>query len=600
MIPLFLVCSLQAQQEPDLPSVNAQLYRPPVDALETMWTDDSAFQRDGYLQARIFSSFMHEPLVYQYEDGSEDHLLEDALQLNLLAAASLWHSRLGIDLPLFVAGTSDLVTAGPGLGDVAFDLKSTLFLQEESPIGLAMGARLDLPTSTMDIPVGAGATTLELQAIADRRLGSHLLLAANLGIRWQKEQELEELNLDDQLVFRLGAGYRLSDSMGISADLAGQRNLGRPAGGLAGTPMELLLGGWKLLARDWKLRAGLGKGITEGIGAPEARLVLGLGYEPPAFVDSDGDGILERYDLCPQEPEDPDGWRDDDGCPDPTPTVKFYFFQEDGSPVPGIDAVVLDQGRSIPVEPGAELRLQPGSYLLNASAPGCETAGTSFLVPDQEHYEVAQVLRPQRGTVMVKVTDTNGKVLRATWRLPGEQPYRAGADKVELRVGEYTMLVEAEGHEPRELRFRVLHNTNVQVVARLAPEILTLTQDRIQLHGKVFFDTGTARLDPRSHEALDELAATMLKHPEILLVRIEGHTDSRGSARSNLKLSEARAASVMAYIIGRGVDPSRLHSVGFGESRPLDERDEPDAWETNRRVEFFIEERAQDGENTPQ
>jgi len=75
-------------------------------------------------------------------------------------------------------------------------------------------------------------------------------------------------------------------------------------------------------------------------------------------------------------------------------------------------------------------------------------------------------------------------------------------------------------------------------------------------------------------------------------IRIEGHTDSRGGEDYNLRLSQDRAASVRAYLIDRGVAPKRLHSVGFGETRPLDPREIEEAWSQNRRVDFWIEERS--------
>ena len=84
----------------------------------------------------------------------------------------------------------------------------------------------------------------------------------------------------------------------------------------------------------------------------------------------------------------------------------------------------------------------------------------------------------------------------------------------------------------------------------------------------------------------------LLDHPEIELVRIEGHTDSRGSEASNQSLSDKRAASVRKYLIDKGVEEARLNSIGYGESKPVDPREVPEAWEKNRRVDFFIEKRA--------
>ena len=91
---------------------------------------------------------------------------------------------------------------------------------------------------------------------------------------------------------------------------------------------------------------------------------------------------------------------------------------------------------------------------------------------------------------------------------------------------------------------------------------------------------------------LNNVADVLNAHPEIQLVRVEGHTDARGSARYNQRLSERRAESVARYLINRGVGESRLVAQGFGEEALI----VPDATTKeehaqNRRVEFNIGER---------
>jgi outer membrane protein OmpA-like peptidoglycan-associated protein len=78
-------------------------------------------------------------------------------------------------------------------------------------------------------------------------------------------------------------------------------------------------------------------------------------------------------------------------------------------------------------------------------------------------------------------------------------------------------------------------------------------------------------------------------HPEIVKLRVEGHTDSQGSSSSNLTLSQARAQAVLTYLTNAGVPADRLSSEGYGEDRPLDKRETRAAWEKNRRVELMVE-----------
>ena len=74
------------------------------------------------------------------------------------------------------------------------------------------------------------------------------------------------------------------------------------------------------------------------------------------------------------------------------------------------------------------------------------------------------------------------------------------------------------------------------------------------------------------------------------LLVLQGHTDERGGEAFNLELSKKRAAAVLAYFVDKGIDPARLTSDGYGESRPLDPAHNADAWAKNRRTDFFVEE----------
>ena len=71
-------------------------------------------------------------------------------------------------------------------------------------------------------------------------------------------------------------------------------------------------------------------------------------------------------------------------------------------------------------------------------------------------------------------------------------------------------------------------------------------------------------------------------------MRVEGHTDSRGSDAYNLTLSQKRAESVRNYLISRGVSPDRMEPRGFGESQPIADNRTEQGRSQNRRVEFII------------
>lgn len=111
-----------------------------------------------------------------------------------------------------------------------------------------------------------------------------------------------------------------------------------------------------------------------------------------------------------------------------------------------------------------------------------------------------------------------------------------------------------------------------------------LQDGRIVSNG-IRFDVGRATLRPESMGVLNEIYKMLNEHPEVS-VSIEGHTDSNGDSDLNQKLSYDRANTVMNQLISMGIDPARLTSKGFGESKPVAPNDTPEGRAGNRRVEF--------------
>lgn len=107
----------------------------------------------------------------------------------------------------------------------------------------------------------------------------------------------------------------------------------------------------------------------------------------------------------------------------------------------------------------------------------------------------------------------------------------------------------------------------------------------IVTHG-ILFDSGSDRIKAESYKTLTDIG-TMLAEDAALRLSIEGHTDADGADDANLKLSQARAASVRAYLVEKhGLDGGRLETKGHGEGKPIDTNDTPEGKANNRRVEL--------------
>lgn len=103
----------------------------------------------------------------------------------------------------------------------------------------------------------------------------------------------------------------------------------------------------------------------------------------------------------------------------------------------------------------------------------------------------------------------------------------------------------------------------------------------------VFFDFDKWNLRPESYVELDRVVKLLNENPSIE-IEMSAHTDSRGADDYNFRLSDNRARSVMDYILSKGIDPKRITSKGYGETKPVATNDTDEGRQLNRRVEFTI------------
>ncbi len=272
------------------------------------------------------------------------------------------------------------------------------------------------------------------------------------------------------------------------------------------------------------------------------------------FRDNDGDGVEDAQDKCPDEPEDKDDFQDEDGCPD---------LDNDADGIPdGLDRCPLKAG---PLEnAGCPDEDKDGDGIIDRQDPCPEEAGPKENFgcpdPDKDGDGIPDRLDPCPGEAGPK--ETRGC----------PDPDRDGdgiPDRVDVCPDEHG--VQAERGCAKKYK------------------MVVVKRDKIEIKKQIKFASGSARIIGRqSLDILDDVALALNDATHIKKIRIEGHTDSLGKEVTNLKLSQKRAEAVLAQLIKRGVDPGRLEAVGFGEANPIAPNNTAKGRAENRRTEFNI------------
>ena len=353
-------------------------------------------------------------------------------------------------------------------------------------------------------------------------------------------------------------------------------------------------------------------GLTKGWGSPDYRIFFGILYatpvkakaEPKGPSDRDGDGITDDQDKCPDEAEDIDGFQDRDGCPDPDndrdgiadgrdkcpdeAEDKDGFQDEDGCPDPDNDGDGIADGRDkCPDKAEDKDGFQDEDGCPDPDNDGDGVADARDRCPDKaedrDGFEDEDGC-PDPDNDHDGVCDPN-ETIQSNLKAYSCRGKDKCPDKAETING-----IDDEDGCPEKAK------ATVRVVGK-----------KIEILEKVYFKTNKATIRKRSYPILRAVAAILRANPQAKLVRIEGHTDSRGAADKNLELSQRRAEAVRTFLMGLGISAKRLVAKGYGEQRPIQDckrvrsrRRRRACWAKNRRVEFRILETDKPGTAGPQ
>ncbi len=531
----------------------------------------------------LWAGAQDDPLVVVQDmgDGSEriGRLVDHRVGGSLVASIGvLDFLQAGVELPVIFSqdqslGSSPVGMGGDlsrvGLGDIRIVPKLGLLRAARHGVDLAIIPAVTFPSSTADDYFGEQSASFAPEIAISRAFGG-LRLATNVGYRTRKLARIANLEINDEIFGRLGAGYRFGDAGGppleLDLTLSAATRANDFMGDSSNNYVEVLGGLQYLLARPVLGFLAGGVGLEEGFGAPDWRLLLGARFgvgkrDPDRLVnDTDGDGLADDQDACPTEAENQNDFEDTDGCPDDPdsdgdgladskdacpqkPEDRDGFEDENGCPEPDNDADgVADQTDACANEPEDVDAFE--------DEDGC---------PDPDN---------DGDTVL----DTND----ACFNEPGVVSNRGCPDPD--RDGD--TVADRLDNCPDEAGDPAYQGCKKQ-------QLVAIKDDKIELVDRVYFRTNRDIIQRRSLALLDNVAAVLAVHPTVR-VRIEGHTDDRGDDTYNKQLSQRRAEQVMRYLVKKGVDASRLEAIGYGEEQPLQSNDTDEGRAANRRVDFDI------------
>jgi len=272
--------------------------------------------------------------------------------------------------------------------------------------------------------------------------------------------------------------------------------------------------------------------------------------------DTDGDGISDKDDECPNmagvlsNNGCPDNDRDNDGIPDNLDSCPDIAGTPANNGCPSTAKPVNPQ----PTRPTVQDRDGDGITDAQDRCPDAWGPASSFGCPDSDNDGIP---------------DYDDKCPNA----PGISVYNGCPDS------------DGDGIDDSRDKcpgtYGTVANGGCPDIAKEDREVLELAMRAVQ------FDTGRATLKSESNRILNQIADIMRRYPGFALT-IEGHTDNTGSAGANQALSQRRAKACYDYLATRGISTANMKFVGHGEAKPISDNNTLRGRSLNRRVEFNL------------
>ncbi len=569
--------------------------------MDVEWSEVTPHMR---VDASIWLGWQDDALEIRDEGQTRGRLIDGRAGGGVLLSLGLFDwAQIGLELPfvLYQSGDENIMgingrlsaIGGGGIGDFRLVPKVQVLSQEDFPLSLALSFGLTFPTSPAENYYGSTSAGFEPELLVGRRWNEALRTGLNVGFRVRKSQDLIKLSVNEEIFGRLGAGFMLKSQTGLPIELDTSLAFAFSAKDPLDDPstnyLELLGGAaYHFEAQPLIAFAAAGAGLAQGFGTPDFRAVVGLRFTG-IELDMDKDGIRDSVDECPLKPEDFDEFEDLDGCPDVDDDEDGVLDVDDGARLDPEDRDGFEDADGVP-DPDND---QDGILDLDDDCPLVPGLAAKAGCPDQD----------SDGDGIMDLVDACPKA-------PEDMDNYADADGCPDPDNDDDGVLDGEDRcvlVPGVKDNQGCPDTDRDkdtVVDRLdncpdepgppsnqgckKKQLVIVVAGRLDILEKVYFKTASAKIRRRSYDLLDNVAAVISVHPEIKKVRIEGHTDDRGRDDTNMTLSWARAESVKAYLIAKGVEAPRLQAVGYGETVPLENNKTKKGRATNRRVDFVI------------
>lgn len=576
-------------------------------------------------------NYTHDPLVlYRESDGRQiGSLVRNRFGGSLVASLGLFDwVELGIEVPFTLyqerPGNQPNITTAPlggitstGFGDLRIAPKVRILRADKQYVDLAIALPFRVPTGFSREYLGDSSVSFNPEIaisrhfLADGRGPKGLVLAANLGVDLRKQARIANQIVESEITYRAGVGFRFKEigwkPLWLDAGISGSTSLIRPFRHANQQQLEARLQVSYEFGRLLAF-AGAGVGILRGYGTPDVRAYLGVRFgditPAPAsgpIADRDNDGIVDESDKCPTEFEPIVEGDPRDGCPvrdsdgDGWDDLKERVVGTSPTDADSDDDGVVD---SAELEPSADT---DGDGSINALDPDSDNDGLPDgleLGADKPHAD-CDVSRglflpdvdPMTRTNPLKA-DTDGGSL-ADGKEDANKNGRVDFGETDPNVAADDVPADRDNDgvpDPvDECPDKAGPASNKGCPQ---PELVVASAGKLELLEAIRFDTGKDTIRPESFAILDNVVRVLKEHPEILMLRIEGHTDNVGGRTFNQDLSKNRAVAVRRYLAEHGIDESRLVSQGFGQDKPISSNAQPQGRDRNRRVEFVIVEKS--------